>query len=50
MPVDLGTARIPETHEPGELVEGFSGGVVDGLAEHLVVAPAPHMDDLAVSA
>ena len=38
--VDRGTARVAEPEEARDLVERLAGRVVDGLAEHLVVAVA----------
>ena len=43
-PVDRGAARVAEPEETRDLVERLAGGVVDGLAEHLVVA-VPADDD-----
>ena len=48
--VDGGAARIAEAEEAGNLVEGLAGGVVDGLAEHLVAAVVLHDDEQRVAA
>jgi hypothetical protein len=56
-PVYLGPAGVAETQQPGALVERLPGGVVQGLAEHLIarevvdarqegVAPARHQAEI----
>ena len=48
--VDRGTARIPEAEEPRDLVERLARRVVDGLAEHAVLAVIVHRDEQRVTA
>ena len=48
--VDLRPAGIAEADVAGHLVEGFAGGVVDGLAQHPVAAVALHGHDHRVAA
>jgi hypothetical protein len=48
--VDGRSARVAEPEVPGHLVEGLTGRVVDGLAEHPVVAVVLHVHEEGVPA
>ncbi len=48
--LDGGTARIPETEQPADLVERLAGRIVDGLAEQPEVAVVAHLDEERVPA
>ncbi len=48
--IDVGAAGVRKAHHLGALVEGLTGGVVDGLADDLHVEMIPDQDDLGVSA
>ena len=47
--LDLGPAGEAQTQDAGGLVEGLAGGVVAGPAQELVVASAPHEDQVRVA-
>ena len=44
-PVDRRPARIPESEQPGDLVERLARGIVEGLSEDAVLAVALDRDD-----
>ena len=48
--LDRRPARVAEAEEPGHLVEGLAGGVVDGPAEQPVAAGAPRRHQQGVAA
>jgi hypothetical protein len=50
LPVDGRPAGESEAHDPGQLVEGLPGRIVDGRAERLVLTPPGHVHDLGVAA
>jgi hypothetical protein len=49
-PVDRGAARVAEPEQPGALVEGLAGGVVERRPEELGGAPPPDGEELRVPA
>ena len=49
-PLDGGSAGVPESQDPGHLVERLAGGVVTGAAQEQVVAVVPHQDEVGVAA
>ena len=48
--VDGRAARVAQTEEPGHLVEGLAGGVVDGSAEEPVSTGFANLDQQGVAA
>ena len=48
--VDHGAAGVAEAEEFADLVEGFAGGIVAGLAEQAVDATVAHLEQMGVAA
>src|SRR5882724_6386976 len=47
---DDGTARVAEAEQFGDLVEGFAGGVVAGLAEEAVLIALAYFEQVGMAA
>ena len=47
--IDGGTAGIPETQIAGHLVEGFTGGIVDGRPKHAIATMSLHQHQQGVT-
>jgi len=49
-PVNDGAARIAKIQQPGNFIKGFSGGIVAGFSENVVVAGGADVHEAGVSA